>query len=103
MGLVRMSHVPLISRNAVPKLHAPRRGPQVVCVCLLVVLALLLVPSLTQPFVVSNATRPSTDPFPAAVLRVMDASTQHRLLTEDTFQDLLAAVSYLAEREMHPR
>ena len=40
---------------------------------------------------------------PPELMRVIDASTQHRLVTEDTLHDLLAAVSYLAKREINSR
>tara|TARA_B100000768_G_C11153399_1_gene321302 strand:+ start:343 stop:453 length:111 start_codon:yes stop_codon:yes gene_type:complete len=36
-------------------------------------------------------------------MRVIEASTQHRFVTEDTLQDLLATVGYFAEQELNPR
>jgi hypothetical protein len=98
-----MSHVPLLSKQSVPKLQAPRRGPQVVCLCLLLGVLFLLVPSKTYAPLMGNATRARADPPPAALRRIIDASTQHRLVTEDTLQDLLTAVSFLAEREIAAR
>lgn len=98
-----MSHVPLLAQKTVPKLHPPRRGPQVACLCLLAGIVFLLVPSSVYTPLMGNATRARVDPPPAAVLRIIEASTQHRLVTEDTLQDLLAAVRFLAEREIDPR
>ena len=99
----RMSHVPLLARQALPKLQPPRRGPQLVCVCLLLGIVLLLVPSTSYTSLMGNATRIPTGPPPAAVRRIIAASTQHRLVTEDTLQDLLSTVGFLAEREIGPR
>ena len=105
-----MSHIPLLAKTTIPKLYPPRRGPQVVCLCLLVGFALLFVPSGTLPLFVGNATYSThamraarTRPPPAALQRVIQASTQHRFVTEDTLQDLLATVSYFAEQELNPR
>ena len=99
-----MSHVPLLAQKTVPKLQPPRRGPQVVCLCLLACLVFLLVPSsVYAPLLVNATTGARVDPPPAAVRRIIAASTQHRLVTEDTLQDLLATVSFLAEREIDPR
>lgn len=105
-----MSHIPLLAKTTVPKLHPPRRGPQVACLCVLSVLVVLLMPSGTFPLFVGNATYSThaihatrTRPPPAALLRVIEASTQHRFVTEDTLQDLLATVGYFAEQELNPR
>ena len=111
-----MSHIPLLAKTTVPKLHPPRRAPQVACLCLLAGLALLLMPSGTFPLFMENATHSThsihsirstyaarTRPPPAALQRVIQASTQHRFVTEDTLQDLLATVSYFAEQELNPR
>ena len=113
-----MSHVPLLAKQNVPKLQPPRRGPQVVCLCLLAGIVFLLVPSSAYPlFLTTNAinanlthaTHPlPSEPLPPAVLRVIEASTQqHRLMMsgnpEETIQDLVAAVGYLAQRELKPR
>jgi len=107
-----MSHVPLLAKQSVPKLQPPRRGPQVVCVCLLIGLVLLLVPSSAYAVVLGNATAhathtPLAEPPPEAVQRIMEFATQqpymHRFVGEDTQQDLVAAVGYLARRELNPR
>ena len=108
-----MSHVPLLAKQSVPKLQPPRRGPQVVCLCLLAGIVFLLVPSSAYPLFLTvavatnaNATHPQPpEPPPPEVLRVIEASTrQHRLMmTEDTLQDLVATVGYLAKRELDPR
>ena len=100
-----MSHIPLLARQTIPKLQPPRRGPQVVCLCLLVGIALLLLPSISisHTSFLGNATRAPVDPPPAAVRRIIAASTHHRLVTEDTLQDLLATVAFLLKREIDPR
>ena len=98
-----MSHIPLLAKQTIPKLQPPRRGPQVVCLCLLMGIALLLLPSISHPSFLGNATRAHVDLPPAAVRRIIEASTQHRFVTEDTLQDLLVTVSFLAEREIDPR
>ena len=98
-----MSHVPLLSQKTAPKLQPPRRGPQLACLCLLGGLAFLLMTSSFHAPLMGNATRARVDPPPAAVLRIIDASTQHRLLTEETLRDLLSTVRFLAERELAPR
>lgn len=98
-----MSHVPLLTKQPAPKLQPIRRGPQVVCLCLLAGLVFLIVPSSVYAPLLGNATRATIDPLPPELLRVIEASTQHRLVTEDTLRDLLATVSYLARREMNPR
>ena len=98
-----MSHVPLLAKQTVPKLQSPRRGPQVVCLCVLAALVFLIVPSSTYAPFFGNASHPPTEPPPPELMRVIDASTQHRLVTEDTLHDLLATVSYLAKREINPR
>jgi len=102
-----MSHIPLLARQTIPKLQPPRRGPQVVCLCLLVGIALLLLPSISHTSFLGNATRAhvnvDVNPPPAAVRRIIAASTHHRLVTEETLQDLLATVAFLLEREIDPR
>ena len=96
-----MSHVPLLAKQSVPKLQPPRRGPQVVCLCLLLGIVFLIVPSSAYAPLFANATH--AEPPPPAVRRIIEASTQHRLVTEDTLRDLLATVSFLAEREIASR
>jgi hypothetical protein len=103
-----MSHIPLLAQKTVPKLQPPRRAPQVVCLCLLLGIVFLLVPSSAYTPLLSNATRASTDPPPAAVQRIIEASTQqHRLMMlgnpEETLQDLVTTVSFLAKREIASR
>ena len=106
-----MSHVPLLAKQSVPKLQPPRRGPQVVCLCLLIGIVFLLVPSSTYALVLGNATHathtPPAEPPPEAVRRIMEFATQqpymHRFVEEDTQQDLVAAVGYLARRELNTR
>ena len=99
----RMSHIPLLARQTIPKLQPPRRGPQVVCLCLLMGIALLLLPSISHTSFLGNATRAHVNPPPAAVRRIIAASTHHRLVTEETLQDLLATVAFLLKREIDPR
>ena len=98
-----MSHVPLLTKQPVPKLQPPRRGPQVVCLCLLAGIVFLIVPSSVYAPLLGNTTRAVTDSPPPELLRVIEASTQHRLATEDTLNNQLATGSYLARREMNPR
>ena len=99
-----MSHVPLLAKQSVPKLQPPRLAPQVMCLCLLLGIVFLLVPSSAYAPLLGNTTRVHANPPPPQALRrVIEASTQHRLVTEDTLQDLLATVSFLAEREIAPR
>lgn len=105
-----MSNIPLLSKTSVPTLHSPRRGPQAVCLCMLVSLVLILVSSISFPVLVENTTQTNhvtrgvrTKPPQAELLRVIKASTQHEAVTEDTLRDLLSTVSYFAKRELHPR
>ena len=98
-----MSHVPLLAKQSVPKLQPPRRAPQAMCLCLLVGIAFLLVPSNAYVTLLGNATRAPANPPPQALRRVIEASTQHRLVAEDTLQDLLATVGFLAERAIASR
>jgi len=93
-----MSHVPLLSRQTVPRLQSTRRGPQVVLACLVVAAIFLLVPQSAYPVLTWNATRAHEEP-PPAVRRIMNAAGQHRLLTAETMDDLLVTVGYLAQRE----
>ena len=106
-----MSHVPLLAKQSVPKLQPPRRGPQVVCLCLLLGVVLMLVPSSAYAAVLGNATHathsPPVEPPPEAVQRIIDFAKHqpfvHRFVGDDTQQDLVTAVSYLATRELQPR
>jgi hypothetical protein len=98
-----MSHVPLLAKQSVPKLQPPRRAPQAVCLCLLLGLVFLMVPPNAYVSLLANATRAPANPPPQALRRVIEASTQHRRVTEDTLQDLLATVGFLAERTIAPR
>ena len=93
-----MSHVPLLARQTVPKLQSPRRGPQVALLCLVATVLFLLVPQSAYPTLTWNATRPHEEP-PPAVRRIVEAANQHRLLTAETMDDLLATVGHLAQRE----
>lgn len=107
-----MSHVPLLTKQSVPKLSPPRRGPQVVCLCLLSGLLCLLVPSSAYVSLLGNATHathvpPPDEPPPEAVQRIIAfAKSQryiHRFVDEETQQDLVNVVGILATREFHPR
>ena len=110
-----MSHVPLLTKQSVPKLSPPRRGPQVVCLCLLSGLLCLLVPSSAYAILLGNATQatrvphvpPPDEPPPEAVQRIIAfANSQryiHRFVDEETQQDLVNVVGILATREFHPR
>lgn len=97
-----MSHVPLLSKQSVPKLQQPRRGPQVLLLCALTVVLLLLLPHSAYEALSWNATHARDDP-PPAVGRVVQAATQHQFVEDNLFQDLLATVSYLAKRELGQR
>ena len=60
-----MSHVPLLARQTVPKLQSPRRGPQVVLLCLVATAVFLLVPQSAYPTLSWNATHAHEEPPPA--------------------------------------
>jgi hypothetical protein len=102
-----MSHIPLLARSTVPKLQAPRRGPQVLCLCLLVGLVLLVTPRAAFEAIPWNATRAAPDPPPDAVRRIIEFAERqpyiHRFVEEQTQQDLVATVGYLAKRELGSR
>lgn len=104
-----MSHVPLLARAAVPKLQSPRRGPQVLCLCLVVTIALLLTPLSVFEAVHWNVTRAEPDPPPDAVRRIIKLAALHRMedyelrYEEREKEDLLATVAYLAKRELESR
>ena len=93
-----MSHVPLLARQSVPKLQSPRRGPQLVLLCLVATTIFLLVPQSAYPTLSWNATHVHEEP-PPAVRRIVQAANEHRLLTAETMDDLLATVGHLAQRE----
>jgi hypothetical protein len=97
-----MSHVPLLSRQSVPKLQPPRRAPQALLLCTVTIVVLLLLPHSAYDALSWNATRAHDDP-PPAVNRIMQAATQHQFVEDNLFQDLLATVSYLAKRELEQR
>lgn len=98
-----MSHIPLLARTTVPKLQAPRRGPQVLCLCLLVGLVLLVTPRAAFEAIPWNATRAAPDPPPQALGRIVGAAARREMVTSDTLDDLLATVGYLAKRELGSR
>jgi hypothetical protein len=97
-GATEMSHVPLLSRQTVPKLQSTRRGPQMALLCLVATVVFLLLPQDAHAMLSWNATRVREEP-PPAVRRVVDAANHHRLLTAETMEDLLATVGHLAQRE----
>ena len=97
-----MSHVPLLSRQSVPKLQSPRRGPQVLCLCLVVTVVLLVMPRNAFDALVWNATH-VPDPPPQALGRIVNAAARHDTVTSETLDDLLATVGYLAKRELPSR
>ena len=106
-----MSHMPLLAKQSVPKLQPPRRCPQVVCLCLLLGIVLLLVPSSAYAVVLGNATHaphtPPAEPPPEAVRRIMEFAKKqpyiYRFVEGQDLQDLVTAVAYLANREFNPR
>ena len=104
-----MSHVPLLARQTVPKLQSPRRGPQVLCLCLLVGIVLLVMPRAAFEALAWNATRAAPDPPPDAVERIIKLAALHRdpwyeLRDQDQEkEDLLATVGYLAKQIRDPR
>lgn len=117
-----MSHVPLLSRQTVPKLQPTRRGPQVVCLCLLSGLVFLIVPSSAYAVAFGNLTHAThathtlpTEPPPEALRRVVEYAKRWpyydptirdpsmAYLTDTIQEDLIHAVAHLAEREMNPR
>lgn len=101
-----MSHVPLLSKQSVPKLQPPRRGPQVLLLCAFVTVVLLLLPHSAYEALSWNATRVHDDP-PPAVRRIIELAERqpytHQFVGEQTQQDLVTAVGYLAKRELGQR
>lgn len=102
-----MSHIPLLARSTVPKLQSPRRAPQVLCACLLVGLLLLATPRAAFEAISWNATRVAPDPPPDAVRRIIEFAERqpyiHRFVEQETQQDLVATVAYLAKHELGSR
>tara|TARA_B100001109_G_scaffold255832_1_gene261353 strand:+ start:1338 stop:1670 length:333 start_codon:yes stop_codon:yes gene_type:complete len=110
-----MSHVPLLSRQGVPKLQPTRRGPLVVCLCLLAGLVCLITPSSTYAHVFENLTRAThalpVKPPPEAFRRILEYTKRFPYDTfergepgsEDIQQDLIHAVAHLVQQEMNPR
>ena len=98
-----MSHVPLLTRQTVPRLQPPRRGPQVLLACMVTAVLLLLLPHGTYAMLAWNATRVYQEPPPPALSRIVNAAEHHEVVTPETLEDLLATVGYLAKRELGPR
>lgn len=115
-----MSHVPLLSRQTVPKLQPTRRGPLVVCLCLLAGLVCLITPSTTYAHIFGNLTHAThathtlpTEPPPEAIQRVIEYAKRFpynpgpdptfTFLSDSITEDLIHAVAHLAQREMNPR
>lgn len=110
-----MSHVPLLSRQSVPKLQPTRRGPLVVCLCLLAGLVCLITPSTTYAHIFDNlrhATHAThtlpVEPPPEAIQRVIEYTKRWPYYPmpnadDDIQQDLIHAVAHLAQQEMNPR
>lgn len=98
-----MSHVPLLARQTVPKLQPPRRGPQVLLACLVTTVVLLLLPSSAYDALAWNSTRALEEPPPPALTRIVSAADRHQLVTQETLDDLLATVGYLAREKIAPR
>jgi len=93
-----MSHLPLLARQTVPKLQPPRRGPQVLMACLVTTVVLLLLPRNAYDALAWNATRVPEEPPPPALARVVAAAERHQFVTQETLDDLLATVGYLAKQ-----
>jgi len=66
--------------------------------CLVATAIFLLVPHGAYPTLSWNTTRAHEEP-PPAVRRIVQAAHEHRLLTAETMDDLLATVGHLAQRE----
>ena len=115
-----MSHVPLLAKQSVPKLQSPRRGPLVVCLCLLAGLVFLIVPSSPYAAVFGNATHAAyatralpAEPPPEAIRRLIEYTKRWpynpshdpsmNYLTDSIKEDLIYAVAHLAQREFAPR
>lgn len=110
-----MSHVPLLSRQGVPKLQPTRRGPLVACLCLLAGLVCLITPSTTYAHIFENLTYAThtlpVKPPPEAFRRILEYTKRHPYYTfergepgsEDIQEDLIHAVAHLAQQEMNPR
>jgi len=98
-----MSHMPLLARQTVPKLQPPRRGPQVLLACLVTTVVLLLLPRSAYDALAWNATRAPEEPPPPELARVVGAAERHQFVTQETLDDLLATVGYLAKEKLGPR
>lgn len=99
-----MSHIPLLARTTVPKLQPPRRGPQVLLACLVTtVVVLLLLPRSASYALAWNATRAPEEPPPPELARVVGAAERRQFVTQETLDDLLATVGYLAKQQRGPR
>lgn len=98
-----MSHMPLLARQTVPKLQPPRRGPQVLMACLVTTAVLLLLPRSAYDALAWNATRAPEEPPPPELARVVGAAERHQFVTQETLDDLLATVGYLAKEKLGPR
>ena len=77
------------------------------CLCLLLGIVLLVTPRTAFEAIPWNATRAAPDPPPDAVRRVIELAERqpwvHLHEEEQTQQDLLATVAYLAKRELGSR
>lgn len=109
-----MSHVPLLAKQSVPKLQSPRRGPLVMCLCLLAGLVFLIVPWNPYAAVFGNETHAAhathalpAKPPPEAIRRLIEYTKRYPYITfeqnDDLQQDLIFAVAHLAQREFAPR
>lgn len=98
-----MSHVPLIARQSVPKLHPTRRGPQLVLLCVLVTVAFLLLPRGAYDALEWNATRVRVEEPPPELVRIIGAGARREIVTPEMLKDLLVTVAYLADQAVGTR
>ena len=104
-----MSHIPLLSKHALPpRLQSPRRAPQVCCLCLLVGTVLLVAysPLLYAPLY--NATHAGETAVPPELHRLLETPSGVGLsgiqAADGTYlNDLLVTVQYLAKRALKSR
>jgi len=105
-----MSHIPLLSKHALPpRLQSPRRAPQVCCLCLLVGTVLLVAHSPLLYAPLYNATHAGGEiavpPELHRLLETPDAAGLAGIQTADStyLHDLLVTVRYLAKRALKSR
>lgn len=112
-----MSHLPLLSKHALPpRLQPPPRAPRVVCLVLLLCVVLIVMQPPVSLAHVFNTTHALRDPPPPEMHRLLagvrweDAvnfggiqAPDGSALSVDYLRDLLVTVRYLANRALSSR